>query len=217
MKSLTEENYLKALFILSQKDAEVTVNELSKELDIKMPTVTAMMKKFCDKGWVNYESYKPVKLTAEGKKEAALIVRKHRLTEMFLSEIMHIGWENVHEIAEQIEHIRSPLFFQKMDEMLNFPKTDPHGSPIPDKNGEIHVQNYIKLSDCQPNDRVIFRAVDQSTDEFLKFLNYKNLHLRKELIIKHIEPFDKSMTLHFDHQNYVFSYRACEKLLVEKI
>jgi len=137
MYSLTEENYLKALFNLANEAGEVNVNELSKNLAIKMPTVTSMMKKLAAKKLVHYESYKPLRLTEKGKKEAGLIIRKHRLTEMFLTKKMGFGREEVHEIAEQIEHIQAPAFFERMDAMLNFPKVDPHGSPIPDKNGRI--------------------------------------------------------------------------------
>src|SRR6478672_4911717 len=122
MHSYTEENYLKALFNLANEKGEVGPNELSKQLAIKMPTVNSMMKKLADKKLVYYESYKPLRLTEKGKKEAGLIIRKHRLTEMFLVQKMGFGWENVHEIAEQVEHIHSPDFFQKMDELLGFPK-----------------------------------------------------------------------------------------------
>src|SRR5579863_10022481 len=117
MSSLTEENYLKTLFNLSNESGEVNVNELSKHLGIKMPTVTSMMKKLAAKKLVHHEKYKPLRLTEKGKREAGLIIRKHRLTEMFLVEKMGFGWENVHEIAEQIEHIQSPDFFEKMDEL----------------------------------------------------------------------------------------------------
>ena len=140
VNSLTEENYLKALFALSNETDEVTVNELSKRLGIKMPTVTSMMKKLAEKKLVNYQSYKPLKLTEKGKKEAGIIIRKHRLTEMFLVEVMGFGWEEVHEIAEQIEHIQSPIFFEKMDEMLGFPKIDPHGSPLPQPRRLVHLE-----------------------------------------------------------------------------
>src|ERR1051325_5286056 len=126
MYSLTEENYLKALFLLSAERGEVSVNDLSKRLKIKMPTVTGMMKKLADKKLVHHESYKPLHLTEKGQKAAGIIIRKHRLTEMFLVQLMGFGWEQVHEIAEQIEHIQSPEFFKKMDEMLGFPKIDPH-------------------------------------------------------------------------------------------
>jgi DtxR family Mn-dependent transcriptional regulator len=116
--SLTEENYLKALYNIANEAGEVNVAELSKSLDIKMPTVTSMMKKLAKKNLVHYESYKPLRLTEKGKKEAGLIIRKHRLTEMFLVDKMKMGWEDVHDIAEQIEHIQSPVFFEKMDELL---------------------------------------------------------------------------------------------------
>uniref|UniRef100_UPI002657FE3A metal-dependent transcriptional regulator n=1 Tax=Ferruginibacter sp. TaxID=1940288 RepID=UPI002657FE3A len=134
MYTLTEENYLKALFNMANETGEVNVAELSKRLEIKMPTVTSMMKKLSGKKLVHYESYKPLRLTDKGKKEAGLIIRKHRLTEMFLVDKMKLGWEDVHDIAEQIEHIQSRVFFEKMDELLGNPKLDPHGSPIPDKN-----------------------------------------------------------------------------------
>ena len=145
MNSLTEENYLKALYHLINDNDEVSVNDLSRQLNIKMPSVNSMIKKFADKKWVKYESYKPIKLTESGKKEASLIVRKHRLTEMFLVEKMGFGWENVHVIAEQLEHIHSEVFFDKMDEILNYPKVDPHGEPIPDKDGNVISVSYTHL------------------------------------------------------------------------
>src|ERR1039457_3226618 len=148
MNSLTEENYLKALFNIASESGEVNVNQPSKRLGIKMPTVTSMLKKLARKKLVHYDSYKPVQLTEKGKKEAGLIIRKHRLTEIFLVEKMNFGWEDIHDVAEQIEHIQSPVFFEKMDELLGFPKIDPHGSPIPDKNGKVVWKEYNKLSDC---------------------------------------------------------------------
>src|SRR5882724_12584013 len=154
MNSQTEENYLKSLFNLANENGETSVNELSKRLDIKMPTLNSMMKKLAQKKLVHYESYKPIKLTEKGKKEAALIIRKHRLTEMYLVEKMGFGWEQVHSIAEQIEHIQSPDFFEKMDKLLGFPKIDPHGSPIPDKTGRMEWIEYNKLSDCKAGETV---------------------------------------------------------------
>ena len=137
------------MFALSKDIGSVSVNDLSKHLDIKMPTVTSMMKKMAAKKLVAYESYKPLKLTEKGKKEAALIIRKHRLTEMYLVEKMGFGWEEVHNIAEQIEHIKSPELFTKMDELLDYPKFDPHGAPIPDINGEMEWKLKLKLKSIQ--------------------------------------------------------------------
>jgi len=215
MISLSEENYLKAIFHLADKENTVTINEISKFLDVKMPSVNNMMKKFAEKNWVRYESYKPLKITDSGKKQAALVVRKHRLTEMFLVEKMNFGWENVHEIAEQLEHIHSETFFDKMDEILNFPKYDPHGEPIPDKDGNIIAQDLKKLSECEKHQKVIFTSVTISDDDFLTYLNIKNLELGKEIEVLDIEKFDKSMTVKIDQTPTVLSKIVCDKILVK--
>lgn len=215
MISLTEENYLKAIFHLINEDNKVTINELSKVLNVKMPSVNNMMKKFAAKKWVIYESYKPIKITDSGKKEAALIVRKHRLTEMFLVEKMNFGWENVHEIAEQVEHIKSDLFFDKMAEILNHPKFDPHGEPIPDKEGNIISLDVKKLSSCAVGEKVIFSTVTITEEDFLNFLNEKNLELGIELEIIEIQKYDKSMKVKTDDLEILLSKVVCEKILVK--
>ncbi len=218
MISLTEENYLKAMFNIADEKGEVSVNDLSKTLNIKMPTVNSMMKKLADKKLVHYESYKPLRLTEKGKKEAGLIIRKHRLTEMFLVDKMKLGWEDVHDIAEQIEHIQSIVFFEKMDELLDYPKIDPHGSPIPDKHGKIIFKEYKKLSDCQSGDTVKLSAVIHSSSDFLKFLSNRQMHLGIKIKIKSIEPFDKSITISYPKSHTeTISNIVAERLLVEKI
>lgn len=217
MNSYTEENYLKALFNLANETGEVNVNELSKWLEIKMPTVTSMMKKLAEKKLVHYESYKPLRLTEKGKKEAGLVIRKHRLTEMFLVNKMNFGWEDVHDIAEQIEHIQSPVFFEKMDELLGYPKIDPHGSPIPDSNGKMVWKVYEKLSDCKVGETVKLLAVINASSDFLKFLNSRELQLGLKIKIKSIEPFDKSMVVSYSKRlNESLSQLVTERLLVEK-
>ncbi|AZI54902.1 metal-dependent transcriptional regulator [Epilithonimonas vandammei] len=215
MNSLTEENYLKALYHLVNDNDEVSVNDLSRQLNIKMPSVNSMIKKFADKKWVKYESYKPIKLTESGKKEASLIVRKHRLTEMFLVEKMGFGWENVHEIAEQLEHIHSEVFFDKMDEILNYPKVDPHGEPIPDKDGNVIQPDFKKLSKCQENEIVELASVTTSSEEFLSFLNKRNLSLGTEIKVLQREDFDQSMKVFYNDQEENFSKTVCDRLLVK--
>ena len=216
MISLTEENYLKAMFNLSQETGEVFVNDLSKELDIKMPSVTSMVKRLASKNLVNYQSYKPLTLTDEGEKLALSIIRKHRLTEMFLVEKMGFGWEEVHEVAEQIEHIHSPKFFAKMDEMLGYPTVDPHGSPIPDSHGNIHQKTYQNLANFNKGDKVKFVAVTNSSDDFLKFLNSKEINLGLVLEILDKEDYDHSMTISFNDKTIVLSQKVTQKILVEK-
>lgn len=214
MNSLTEENYLKALYHLVNENDEVSVNDLSRQLNIKMPSVNSMIKKFAEKNWVRYESYKPIKLTESGKKEASLIVRKHRLTEMFLVEKMGFGWENVHEIAEQLEHIHSDLFFDKMDEILNYPKIDPHGEPIPDKDGNLIQPDLKKLSQCKENETVELASVTTSSEEFLNFLNKRNLSLGTEIKVLQKEDFDQSMKVSYNDQQENFSKTVSDRLLV---
>lgn len=216
MISLTEENYLKAIFHLITEENTVTINELSKFLNVKMPSVNNMMKKFAERKWVIYESYKPLRITDSGKMQAALVVRKHRLTEMFLVEKMNFGWENVHEIAEQIEHIKSDLFFDKMDELLHYPKFDPHGEPIPDKDGNIIAQHLKKLSACKKGDAVIFTAVTITDDDFLSFLNAKNLELGTKIEILEIEKYDESMNVKIEGKTVILSKIVSEKILVKE-
>jgi DtxR family Mn-dependent transcriptional regulator len=218
MISQTEENYLKALYNLTYLKGDANVNEISKRLDIKMPTVNSMMKKLAEKGFVHYESYKPLRLTEEGKKEAALIIRKHRLTEMYLVEKMGFAWYEVHQIAEQIEHIHSPEFFSKMDELLGYPTVDPHGSPIPDTNGVMPLENYVFLNSCKVGDVVTLMAVQPSSKELLQYLTAKNLELGTTLTIKSIEPFDASVTVGYkDRPMEVLSSKVTATLLVRLI
>lgn len=219
MHSLAEENYLKALFSLAlEGNGEVSVNDLSKHLNIKMPTVTSMMKKLAAKELVHYESYKPVRLTEEGRKVAALVIRKHRLTEMFLVEKMGFKWDEVHDIAEQIEHIKAPGFFDRMEELMDYPQVDPHGSPIPDKEGNIKNYDYKKLSECKAGDTVQVLGLNNSSKEFLEFLNSRGISLKTQMEIKSVEAFDSTMVVSYEgHEAENLSLKVCERLLVECI
>lgn len=217
MISLAEENYLKKLLTLSKETGEVSVNELSLELNIKMPTVNGMMKKLSEKGLVYFERYKPIKLTDEGRKAAAVVLRKHRLTETFLFEKMGMGWEQVHPIAEQIEHIQSSLFFEKMDELLNYPKIDPHGEPIPTDDGQIMEMGYLRLSNQKIGETIVFSAVNDSSEEFLQFLNKRDLRLGVKIKIIGFEPYDGSLTISYNNKKDVLSKIVCDKILVSKL
>ena len=216
MNSQTEENYLKALFNLSNSVGEVSTSDLSEKLNVSTPTVNSMIKKLFEKGLVEYKKYKPVKLTEKGRLEAALIIRKHRLTEMFLVENMGFGWEEVHEIAEQVEHIKSPKFFDRMDELVGFPTVDPHGSPIPDKKGNIVQKEYQILSKCKTGDEVAIVALRNSSSDFLNFLNKRDLSLSTKIIVHSIEEFDGSMVVEFNDKKETLSKTVCDKLMIEK-
>ena len=218
MASQTEENYLKSLFILANSSNVVNIKELSNSLNVKLPTTTSMMKNLRKQGLVNYEKYKPISLTESGRKIAANVIRNHRLTEMFLVEKMGFGWEEVHEIAEQVEHINSSVFFERMDELLGHPKFDPHGSPIPDKSGNVSEEIKLRLTDCKQGDNVKLVALANDSSEFLKFLDKTELSLGTEMEIKSIERFDNSMIVsykNFDSQ--MFSKTVSDSLLVQKL
>jgi len=218
MPSQTEENYLKALFSLSDERGEVSVSDLSGALSVSTPTANSMVKRLSEKGLLHYEKYKPLTLTEKGQLEAALIVRRHRLAEMYLVEKMGFGWEEVHEIAEQLEHIKSAKFFDKMDELMGHPVMDPHGSPIPDKNGHITDRAYQKLSDISEGEKVKLRALVISTADFLNFLNNKGLALGTELEVLTVEDFDQSVTIAYDqHPSVTLSHEASKQLLVEAL
>jgi DtxR family Mn-dependent transcriptional regulator len=215
MATITIENYLKALYTLNQVSSEISLTDLSKEMNVSAPTVNNMIKKLQDKGWVAYQKYKPIKLTKDGAQQAATIIRKHRLTEMFLVKIMGFGWEEVHDIAEQIEHIKSDDFFDRMDELLGFPKTDPHGSPIPDKNGKILEQHYKTLAQIEPNIKVTIVALKNSSFELLDYLNNKKIKLGDTIQILSIEPFDKSCSILLEETvRMTMTQQVCSSLLV---
>lgn len=215
MASTTEENYLKALYNLSNNQGEVSISDLAQSLKVSMPTANSMVKSLQKSDWVIYEKYKPVTLTPMGQKEAALIIRKHRLTEMFLVKKMGFGWEEVHEVAEQIEHIHAPKFFERMDEMLGHPTIDPHGSPIPDNQGRMKEFSYTPLSTCKPGQTVQLTALTNSSTEFLEFLNSRKLALGTELKVLSREAYDLSLVVSYtDHPQETLSEKVSERLLV---
>lgn len=218
MPSDTKENYLKAIYGLEEDKEKISLSALSRRMDVSIPTVNNMVKRLQDEGWVLYEKYKPILLTSQGRKEAAKIVRKHRLAEMFLVQKMHFGWEAVHDIAEDLEHISSEAFFERIDEMLDYPKVDPHGTPIPDKDGKIISHNYKPLSEIKPGRLVVLRALDHEQKEFLVFLNKKGIGLGTKIKVEAKEAFDESMEVSYNElTNVVLTKEVCEKLLVESM
>lgn len=218
MPTQAKENYLKAIYLLSQESIDVSITELSKKMNVSKPTSNNMVKKMEERGWLLYEKYKPIKLTTKGEKLGALIVRKHRLTEMFLSKVMGFGWEEVHDIAEEVEHISSIVFFDRMDKILGFPTLDPHGSPIPNREGEVLKVNYLKLGSIKEGQKVKLRGLENSSKDLLLYLNKKRIKLGTVLLIRHIETFDNSFEILLeDNSTIVLTFDVCQSLLVEEI
>ncbi len=216
MASQTKEDYLKVLYGLYLKKQVIKTSDIAKEMDVSTPTISDMVKKLDAIGWVKYEKYKPLKLTKEGEHYASQIIRKHRLAEMFLTEVMGFGWEEVHEIAEEMEHLSSVSLFRRMDQMLDFPHEDPHGSPIPDESGQIKKRDYKLLSELSQGVHVKVKAIKDSSQDFLTYLTDKQIQLGTEIFVRQIEDFDQSFLVDYDkQQNQMLSQKVCERLLVE--
>ncbi len=214
--SATTENYLKCIFNLSLITSEVSITDVAEKMHVALPSVNNMVKKLAGSGWIKYSPYKPIRITPKGKKTAANIIRRHRLVEMFLVEKMHFGWHEVHHIAEQMEHVNSPVFFDRIDQLLGYPKADPHGSPIPDKNGNIQMHEYKLLSDCTRGSYVRVMALQQSDEMLLQMLLRKQISIGSKLKIVDVEEYDGSITISQSGlKSTVLSKSVCDKLLVE--
>ncbi len=215
MPTPTVENYLKSLLSLTRGSGAAGISQLAQSLSVSTPTANNMVKKLAQDGLVHYERYRPVRLTEQGRRVAALVVRKHRLTEMFLVEKMGFGWEEVHPIAEQIEHIQSPAFFERMDQLMGTPTHDPHGSPIPDREGNIRSESHPRLSECRSGQTVTLVALDHDSNDFLLYLNERDLSLGTQLTIRSVESFDGGVTVAYaDREGITLSKLVADKLLV---
>ncbi len=214
MATPTVENYLKAMLALTKGTGVVTISDLSTELGVSKPTANNMIRRLSERGLIHYEKYRPLQLTEAGRTQAALVVRKHRLTEMYLVQRMGFGWEEVHPIAEQIEHIDSPALFERMDELLGSPDFDPHGSPIPDREGNLPGGQREKLTDCRPGTVVILAGLEDSAAEFLRYLDEKKLQLGTVIKVEAVESYDKSVSLSYAGRSVTLPETSAKKLLV---
>ena len=194
MPSLAEENYLKAIYHLSGGgEKAVMTNEIAEAMSNKAASVTDMVKKLSAKNLVTYEKYYGVKITSKGKTSALLVIRKHRLWETFLVEKLGFTWDQVHDVAEQLEHIRSPHLIEKLDEFLGFPETDPHGDAIPDSKGRIKAKPKVALFDQKIGYKGTIAAVKDSDSNLLIYLNKIGATPGKKILIIGKEPYDQSM------------------------
>jgi len=215
--SFTEENYLKVIHRLSEATSEdISTNAVAELMQTKAASVTDMLRKLADKGWVNYQKYQGVRLSAEGEKIALSIVRKHRLWELFLVEKMGFNWDEVHEIAEQLEHIESDTLIEKLDAFLEYPKTDPHGDPIPNKNGDMPELGYLHLADIKVNNRCTLMGVAKDSTVFLQLLTKMKLSLGSTLEVREVNVFDRSISVSIDGNQPVFiSHEVAKNILVK--
>jgi DtxR family Mn-dependent transcriptional regulator len=218
MLSFAEENYLKAIYHLSDGgEKSVSTNSISDALKTKPASVSDMIRKLASKGVIEYQKYHGVHISEEGKKNALMIIRKHRLWEVFLVEKLKFNWDEVHEIAEQLEHIRSSLMISRLDEFLGYPQYDPHGDPIPDENGIIQSKPRVPLSKLNVGDEVKLTSVSDSSDLFLRYLDKLNISIGCQIFIVEKHEFDGSLEIQVDKKNKTFvSAAVAENLLVTK-
>jgi len=216
--SQTEENYLKAIFKLSENNAKnVLTNSIAEKLNTTAASVTDMLKKLAQKKLVNYEKYYGVKLTKEGSRIAKNLIRKHRLWETFLVEKLNFSWDEVHELAEELEHIKSDRLTDRIEDFLGHPKFDPHGDPIPDKNGNIAYHEDVTLEQMKKNDSGIIVGVIDHSPEFLKYLDRINLVINSKIKIKEDEAYDDSKSIILnDKKEIIVSKKVAAHLLVRK-
>lgn len=218
MFTLSEENYLKAIYHLEPNSGKgISTNAIAEQLETKASSVTDMIKKLSDKKVVVYVKYKGVTLTDLGKKIASNIVRKHRLWEVFLVKKLNFSWDEVHDVAEQLEHIKSPKLINQLDAMLGFPTHDPHGDPIPDKEGNLKTIDKSLLSTLQKNETGLCIGVNDSSSEFLKFLDKKGIVLDKKITVIEKEDFDDSLTIKIEDKILSISNKIANNLYVKKI
>jgi DtxR family Mn-dependent transcriptional regulator len=216
MNSFTEENYLKAIYkLMEQSDEAVSTNAIAEKLNTKAATVTDMLKKLSAKKLVNYTKYKGVSLSAGGTKIAVGIIRKHRLWEFFLVEQLHFRWNEVHEIAEQLEHIQSAELVERLSTFLGNPKYDPHGDPIPDENGRITNSRSLSLDLAAEGKKYRMTGVVDHKDLFLKHLDELGFCLGCDILIKEIREYDHSLQIKLNRNRSIYiSHEVAKNILI---
>ena len=212
----SEENYIKTIFHLGRKGTqEVATNAIAELMETKPSSVTDMIKRLSEKDLVNYKRYQGVSLTALGNKTALNIIRKHRLWEVFLVEKLDFSWDEVHEVAEQLEHIKSDKLIDSLDRLLAYPKFDPHGDPIPDKNGGFKERDRELLSEVPVNTGGVCVGVKDSSATFLKFLDKNGIALGNQIKVMEIEEFDGSLNIEIDGRKMQISHVIASNLYIK--
>lgn len=214
----SEENYLKVIYHLSLNSTKgVSTNSIANVMESKPSSVTDMVQKLAEKELVIYKKYQGVELTKEGRFMALMIVRKHRLWEVFLVDKLDFSWDEVHDVAEQLEHIKSEKLTNKLDEFLGFPTEDPHGDPIPDREGKIAKIEKQLLSEIPVGRRAMCVGVKDSSSTFLQYLDKQQIALGSTLEVISKEDFDLSLTLRVDNKEVSVSNKIAGNLFVKLI
>ncbi|MCG6914123.1 metal-dependent transcriptional regulator [bacterium BMS3Abin03] len=217
MQNISKEDYLSAIYKYRETDGTIKANRIADKLSISNAAVTDMLKKLANDGFVDYKRYKGIRLTKNGEEYAKNMVRRHRIWEVFLHQIVGMPWDKVHEEAHNLEHGASDELINKMEEMLDFPEFDPHGDPIPDKNGLLPKQRHtIPLSLAAKGEAVEVVRVNDFDNSFLKYLSGIGIKLNKKLTIKNVLGFDKSMIISIDNKEVNISSTIAANVFVHR-
>lgn len=211
----SEENYLKAIFHLQEAEGQVSTTALAEKLQTRPASVTDMMKKLSAKKLLHYKPYHGFSLSAEGKRIAIFVVRRHRLWEYFLSEKLQFAWNEVHSFAEDLEHVSSRELTDRLDAFLGYPPFDPHGDPIPDSKGRLRVQKGRPLSGLAPNEPATVCHVANQTDEMLTLLQHKHIGIGTKIEVKKHFDFDHSLELRIKNQTVTISEQLAKNIFVQ--
>jgi len=214
VNTLAEENYLKSIYHLSLNAASVSTNQIAALLNTSAASVTDMLKKLAEKQLINYARYQGVSLTPAGEKIAIHIIRKHRLWEYFLVEKLNFKWDEVHEMAEEMEHISSKELIDRLDKFMGYPKYDPHGDPIPDINGNFKTHELKPVSLILVNEGGVVSGVRDHSPSFLQYLEKQQLTIGKKIKVIEIVDYDHSMVLQVEHNKVNISREVANNLLI---
>lgn len=217
--SFTEENYLKIIHNLSGPEGtDVSTNALAESTSTRAASVTDMLKKLAEKDLIHYKKYQGVRLTEKGNKVALKVIRKHRLWEVFLVEKLGFGWDEVHDIAEELEHIPSDRLVERLDTFLGNPRFDPHGDPIPDAKGNMPTSDFLKLSEAEQGEQLLMTGVLEHTSAFLQHLDRSGLTLGCTMHMTEINQYDKSAMVTLDQGRTLFiSQEVSKNILVQRL
>jgi DtxR family Mn-dependent transcriptional regulator len=216
MASENVEDYLKSIYKLQERGGKVSTSSLSERLGVSAPSVTEMIKKLAEEGILAYAPYKGVELTAEGRKRALKILRRHRLWELFLVEVLKYPWHEIHDEADRLEHFTSEKLERRLDEALGFPRKDPHGDAIPTTDGSIERVEYRSLSEVKTGETVTVARVNDASAQVLQYASRLGIGLKKRIKVKEHVEFDGSFRVTIGRKEQFVSAKLAENIFVEE-
>ncbi|RKY98696.1 MAG: metal-dependent transcriptional regulator [Ignavibacteriae bacterium] len=215
MKNISKEDYLSTIFKNRDSDGIIKGNQIAEKLDISNAAVTDMLKKLSNDGFVDHKRYRGIKLTGEGEEYARNMVRRHRIWEVFLHQVVGLPWDQVHDEAENLEHSSSDELINRMEEMLDFPEFDPHGNPIPDKNGNLPEQSQgVSLNSVSPGTNAVVLRINDINNNFLNYISQIGLELNKEIEVKEFLDYDNSVLILIDGREVNLSNKLASNIFV---